>query len=106
MQVSQSLHSKLPDGLVAIAVRDDQEDPTCGMDELARQVEQVMANGFDRRSLIARRQHEAFEPGHQIKGQLSDEEVSPVGVELLRRELLQPQAALMLLDSVFHIGML
>src|SRR5437867_1532000 len=65
----------------------------------------MMANRFDGGALIAWRQHEAFEPCYQIEGQLSQEQVGPVGMEFLGRELLQPKPAFMLLNSIFHVRM-
>lgn len=95
----QALQSKLPDGLGAIAVRDDQEDLACSMNKLSRPVEQVMPNGLDRRALVTPRSHETFEARHQLKSQLATEKGGPVGVELPGRQLLQPKAAFMLLTK-------
>ena len=104
--MSQSINRKPPDRLVAILVGEHQETAAGGMDDLARQVQQVMANRLDRRPMVAGGQHQALEPRHQIKGQLADEEVGPVGMEFLGGQLLQAKATLMFLDRVLHRGML
>src|SRR5262249_56046300 len=64
-----------------------------------------MPNRLESCPLVSGRQHQALEPRHQIKGNLAYEQVGPVGMELLSRELLQAKATLMFLNGVFHIGM-
>jgi hypothetical protein len=76
------------------------------MNKLTREVQQVMPNSLDGCPLVAGGQPQSFEPRHQIKGELLDEQVGPVGMALLRGQFLQPQAALMLLNGVFHRRML
>ena len=92
--MSQSLHSKLPDRLVTIAVRDDQEDATCGLDQLARQVQEAVAERLEGHPLITGGEHQPFAPRQQIERQLPNQERGPVGRELLGRELRQAKAAL------------
>ena len=55
---------------------------------------------------VAGGEHQRLEPRQQIKGDLPKEQLGPGGMKAPRGELLQPQAALVCRDPVFHIGLL
>jgi hypothetical protein len=86
--VRQSINRKTPDRLVAILLGAPQEAAAGGMNHLASQIQQVMADRLDSRSVVTGGQHQSLEPRHEIKGQLANEQIRPVGVKLLRRQLL------------------
>jgi len=48
------------------------------MHDLARQVQQVVADRLDGGPGITGGQYESLEPRHEVKGQLADEEIGPV----------------------------
>jgi hypothetical protein len=86
--VSQSSNRKTPDRLIAILIGDHQETAAGGMNDLASQVQQVMANHLNGRPGITGGQHQSLKPRHQIKGQLAPKKIGLGGVELLRGQLL------------------
>ena len=63
----------------------------------------MMPNRLDRGLMIRGWEHQAFAPGQQIEGELADKQIGPVGVELLRGQLLQAKAAFMLLTQLLQI---
>src|SRR5690242_10649103 len=72
------------------------------MNNSPRHFKQLMADRPERGGVVALRQAEPFEPCYQIPGQLSDQKSCPVGDELLCRQLLQTEVALVLLNQILH----
>src|SRR5262245_20807477 len=58
-----------------------------------------MGHRLDGGPMRRRRQHQVLEPCDQIKGNWAHEQIGPVGVALLRGQLLQAKAALLLLSA-------
>jgi hypothetical protein len=69
-------------------VGDHQEATARRTDELAREVEEVMANRLDGGPLGVRGQLQALEPSLQMKSPLPNDQRGPIGMERLRGQLL------------------
>ena len=96
----------MPNSLIAILIRDHQEKLPRRMHNLARDIEQVIADGLGGGLMIVGWQNEVLEPGHQIEGQLSDEQIRPVGMEETGWQFLQAEAGFVFFDAVLHVGVL
>ena len=80
-ELSEFIEGEVPNILVSVLRGDDQKELPGGMNDLTCDIEKLMLDGFEGSPVILGRQDELFEPGHQIESQLSDEEISPVGMK-------------------------
>ena len=76
------------------------------MNNLARDIEHVMLDGFEGSAVIRGGQDEFFEPGDEIEGELPNQEIGPVGMKTAGGQFLQIEAVLVLFDEVLHVGVL
>ena len=96
----------MPNSLIAILIRDHQEKLPSGIDNLARDIEQMMADGLGGGLMIIGWQNETLEPSQQIEGQLPDQQIRPVGMEATGGQFLQAEASFVFFDAVLHVGVL
>jgi len=74
------------------------------MNNLARDVEHLMLDGFEGGAVIRDRQDKFFEPGDEIEGELPNQEIGPVRMKIAGRHAkrLQVETVLVFFDEVFH----
>ena len=87
---------------IVIVIGNHQKKLSSRRDDFRRHIEQAVAQRLDLGRMFGFGQAQALEPGHQIEGQLPDQKPRPVGVEFPGRQLLQPEAGLILLNIVLH----
>jgi hypothetical protein len=79
--------------LVALLVGDHEVAAAGGMNDFARQVQQLRATRLESRPVVTWATL-SLEPRHQIKDQLAHQQIRPVGMELLLGSLSNPKPLL------------
>src|SRR5712692_3862443 len=90
-------------GKERIARREAQDEPSSGATDGAGDGDEAEAQTFRVAGALALGQREQLQPGEQVEGEQRDEQIRPVSVEALARQVVEAESELGLLDLVFEV---